>query len=1140
MERVRALQLRSDGADAVMDLDGEAEAVGEQHGAPSSPPSEERVHEYALWLGLELPAEAALIWIARAALEAWSEPSEVWSECYTASGEVYYHDTSTGLSSWEHPADALAREQLEEERSRVRREAAVADGPGVDCEARLGDGDDRWSEGLHAGGATATGEHSQSRADRSPAEDPCGGDDCHSATSSAECDAEAAEVLERWRQTAIEAPMQTTHALDLWRGRNGVPERSPGQGSDAALDLRQLPASGTLPAEDTAPDGEWRSSQYHDHLVDLSTAVEESPAPGWQRAFGEHGELFYYHVATGAVSRRLSTEEEEANLWSEADDTVDAKADRSGERHGGFGSAGAAPTVDDSGGGAASSEPSDDGGADGVDGCSFRWHHRLRSSWATLTDHVQSRLRLRGVAEAHALLMAWRALLRGVHWHIHHARLDAHLPRGCVMLRGTMRRWQCRVRESRFGPAATSQTLLGSSAERHHWMHATWRSLLRLERSARLHAQHAAALEAADEAAGRKAKHRSLSRWSDWCRRPDAHELLDCAQRHWAEQALRGSIAVLVCQAVRWRTNRELDAPVHHHRLSAAWHSLRRHVAHHAHINQVLTAHEAKAYFARRALTLHHWCARAVEWRHDAANRSLGWVFWARTLGVRRWRDATYRARGQRVRLRHTLARWCYWQAERATYAALPSRTRSARDGRLHAALRRWCGDIQRAARAHYGAHLAPYAALRRGCRAFTRLRDLRLATHRRRLVASLLEVRLTRRRALAQLRRACTSEPPPSPPKPSDYVWLPPEGVGAGSRGGSGSRSGVWVPGGEPAGAISGAISRNAFAGATGGVSASTRLRDSLIDSLIHAATDDGRRAPEALPREHRRDDAPLLPPRAGAGAVVNSATPACVAMSPRGCGTTLFNRQTTPPVVTGGNAPRTIGDHARASAPVPSAPLAASDAIGMAATLCLPRPGTSAYRGGGLGRAPPLAATPPSSRLAFANPYAAPRLEDVWAVTSQSRVREAEQRASERASARRERISSRSWAPTLDALETLPQAPGAGTWVRADGASAICTPSARSAPAPVQCAPGGAITAVSKRSAAVEGERRRPSAKPLQAHSGQVNAHPASDRDRHDHDKRRAEGGWDGRGLPKSVVFASPKASAHGTAESGRQRWR
>ena len=67
------------------------------------PPTDEEIQEYGRWLGLG-DDDTDLIWIPKQALQT-TIPTP-WIECETADGDVFYYNTRTKESIWDHPFDA--------------------------------------------------------------------------------------------------------------------------------------------------------------------------------------------------------------------------------------------------------------------------------------------------------------------------------------------------------------------------------------------------------------------------------------------------------------------------------------------------------------------------------------------------------------------------------------------------------------------------------------------------------------------------------------------------------------------------------------------------------------------------------------------------------------------------------------------------------------------------------------------------------------------------------------------------------------------------------------------------------------------------------------------------------------------------
>ncbi|CAJ1987020.1 WW domain containing protein [Leishmania donovani] len=80
-------------------------------------PSEAEMVEYGKWLGMELPDDTPLLWIAREGLKA--PLPEHWKACKSEKGELYYFNFKTGQSIWDHPSDEHYRELLKAEKAKL-------------------------------------------------------------------------------------------------------------------------------------------------------------------------------------------------------------------------------------------------------------------------------------------------------------------------------------------------------------------------------------------------------------------------------------------------------------------------------------------------------------------------------------------------------------------------------------------------------------------------------------------------------------------------------------------------------------------------------------------------------------------------------------------------------------------------------------------------------------------------------------------------------------------------------------------------------------------------------------------------------------------------------------------------------------
>ena len=80
-------------------------------------PTDQEIKEYAEWLGMELPADEELLWIAKEGLKA-PLPKE-WKPCKTDTAEVYYFNFKTGDSIWDHPMDDHFKRKFKTEKERL-------------------------------------------------------------------------------------------------------------------------------------------------------------------------------------------------------------------------------------------------------------------------------------------------------------------------------------------------------------------------------------------------------------------------------------------------------------------------------------------------------------------------------------------------------------------------------------------------------------------------------------------------------------------------------------------------------------------------------------------------------------------------------------------------------------------------------------------------------------------------------------------------------------------------------------------------------------------------------------------------------------------------------------------------------------
>jgi len=80
-------------------------------------PTKSEVNEYAEWLGMNPSQDITFLPIAAEGLRA--PMPEGWKSCQSAEGEVFYFNTLTGVSTWDHPVDALYRDKYNKAKSLI-------------------------------------------------------------------------------------------------------------------------------------------------------------------------------------------------------------------------------------------------------------------------------------------------------------------------------------------------------------------------------------------------------------------------------------------------------------------------------------------------------------------------------------------------------------------------------------------------------------------------------------------------------------------------------------------------------------------------------------------------------------------------------------------------------------------------------------------------------------------------------------------------------------------------------------------------------------------------------------------------------------------------------------------------------------
>jgi centrosomal protein CEP164 len=157
--------------------DGTISTVLDDTYDPQYEPSKQEVLDYAEWLGMELPQDEELLWLAKEGLKA-PIPKE-WKPCKTDNGEVYYFNFKTGESLWDHPLDEYFKEKFAKEKEKLyaKRAADAAKKKADEAAARAGKADEerrereRKAKAAEEAAAAAAAEASRKKAAAAAAEE---------------------------------------------------------------------------------------------------------------------------------------------------------------------------------------------------------------------------------------------------------------------------------------------------------------------------------------------------------------------------------------------------------------------------------------------------------------------------------------------------------------------------------------------------------------------------------------------------------------------------------------------------------------------------------------------------------------------------------------------------------------------------------------------------------------------------------------------------------------------------------------------------------------------------------------------------------------------------------------------------------
>eukprot|EP00929_Paragymnodinium_shiwhaense_P096448 TRINITY_DN5802_c2_g1_i1.p1 TRINITY_DN5802_c2_g1~~TRINITY_DN5802_c2_g1_i1.p1 ORF type:complete len:1392 (-),score=386.37 TRINITY_DN5802_c2_g1_i1:280-4455(-) len=82
-------------------------------------PSEKEIVDYADWLGMDAVRDKDLMWIAIRGLQ--TPLPKAWKACENGDGEIFYYNSQTGQSTWDHPCDEKLRKFYAQELKKLGR-----------------------------------------------------------------------------------------------------------------------------------------------------------------------------------------------------------------------------------------------------------------------------------------------------------------------------------------------------------------------------------------------------------------------------------------------------------------------------------------------------------------------------------------------------------------------------------------------------------------------------------------------------------------------------------------------------------------------------------------------------------------------------------------------------------------------------------------------------------------------------------------------------------------------------------------------------------------------------------------------------------------------------------------------------------
>nr|CCC90524.1 conserved hypothetical protein [Trypanosoma congolense IL3000] len=130
---------------------------------PNREPTEEELHDYAEFIGIDIRYEKHLLWIAREGLQTPLPPE--WKACRTGDEEPYYFNFRTGESSWDHPLDDVFRGKVVAERKKSGGSALNDDNKHCEPKSMMGSTSLTFSSSVSTGSSDGSEESSYAVSD---------------------------------------------------------------------------------------------------------------------------------------------------------------------------------------------------------------------------------------------------------------------------------------------------------------------------------------------------------------------------------------------------------------------------------------------------------------------------------------------------------------------------------------------------------------------------------------------------------------------------------------------------------------------------------------------------------------------------------------------------------------------------------------------------------------------------------------------------------------------------------------------------------------------------------------------------------------------------------------------------------------